>query len=197
MTTNIFYRSDLDVSREYAVLTLTVYQGDTSDEPMNNTLKFKFQANMDEDKTDLLNNWYGGECDMSFRNHEAIGRLSSLARKLTNKERWGIFLEDVLSVLEDKGVEVTYDARMSQNVPIDEVWPVEYHRWLDAPSYPNYGCLARDEKEAQEGIIAKAVEKKDFDYVTRFVQGGQMVYEYNGYRNPVERETIRSRIAKL
>lgn len=199
MTTKIYYRSSLDISRDYVLLYLTVYLSESSDTDFDKgTLKFKFQANMSEDKANL-DNWYGGSLEIECRHYDSIGKLASLAKRLLDKDKYGMALADVLASLEAKGSEVTYDGRLSQNVPLAEVLPVEYKRYLDKPSYPKYGCLARSEEEAEGKMIEKAVENKDFDYVTSFVQGGKQVYLSNGIngRGLPETEDIRTRISKL
>lgn len=198
MTTKIFYRSNLDVSREYATLTLTVYQSDSPDHDYNKgAVTFAFQANMAEDKSNL-DNWYGGRMTIETSRYDDISKLSSFAKRLLDKDKYGMVLGDILGNLESKGTEVTYDARVSCNVPLDEVLSAEYKRYIDKPSYPKYGCLARSEEEAQEELIKIAVEQKDFDHVVSFVQGGKHVYLSNGYHQGApQTEDIRTRIAKL
>lgn len=201
MTTkmNVYYRAKLETSKEYATLSITVYRSATSGSTYGRPMvTLSFQANL-EDGADNLGNWYAGKLETEASQYEDIMETASLAKRIVNKDGYSIKLADVLANLEKIGTEVTYDGRMHGNVPLDEVFPSDYVNWADKESYPEYGCLVRTEQEAQKKIIEKAVNRKNFDYVTRFIENGRQVYKVHngyGYSEP-DRETIRERIAKL
>jgi hypothetical protein len=103
-------------------------------------------------------------------------------------------LDAIEALLEIGALEVVYDSRESQYIPIGDVKGPEYLDFIDDYRVHNirsnwsgckYAVMATSEIEAKAGILAKAAKNKDAEWCEKFVAAGMPVFvpEHSRYPN--------------
>jgi hypothetical protein len=105
--------------------------------------------------------WFGFNVEIEANDMERLAYSVKVAKKITNgirKDR-GMFdpQEIVDRLLAMRNCHrVVYDSRTHYDEYVENVYPPEYHMWMDAPSDDagrQCSCLARNEQEAQAKIL--------------------------------------------
>lgn len=197
----VFYRTTLEDTRNggkcYQHLTLQVFHESLF--TPDGYVTFTWQTDDDNDR------WYAGEVIINCRCHTKLQEAYKLAARLTrNMNGYEFSLADILGRLDRiRAVEVAYDPRLSENLPLDQIAPAHLRRYMDNYKvYENgsrFGCgiryavLAANEEEAKKEILKKAAEDGDTDFITRFIEANQPVFYSSTDRVP-NTTPIRERI---
>lgn len=173
---------------KYAHLSLMIHAGTYGHNPL---VTMTWQANRltaDDSKVEGTwlegwSGWYG--MDIKIDAHTLLDLKEATAAAcaaLGNQEPWACpVLDDVLQRLAKKKatfVEVLYDARLGQQVPVDDILPEEYTAWLDdnqrmGNTYATTCVLARTEEEAQKKMIIALVEGGYDHILEQFISAGK------------------------
>lgn len=111
--------------------------------------------------SELEHGWYAFSLKIETRDISDFEHCVKIVRKLKGKDslHLGTYTrpQDVLDRLQSLGaIECVYDRRLGEWVSIGNAKPAEYKAWRDAHKHScTVGCLARDEREAQAGIMTE------------------------------------------
>jgi hypothetical protein len=121
--------------------------------------------------------WYAGHINMDRVSTPAVlFSVGSALQTLLGDKDFSIYScpEEVIQKMQEKGWKGSiYDPRFSEQVPLAEVLPSNYHKWGD--TVHAVSVVARDEAEARAMIHAKLDE---YNYVTakeQWVEAGERV----------------------
>ena len=189
MATPIMFRSHYRICSDpsYAKLYLDLYslpgRGGDYD------VQLDWQANTRPDP-ERDRHWYAFTYEIRAARLEFAERALRTLRRLQGRGekalRFHSHLDpvDVLARLRAlRAVEVVYDPRVSELVPLDQLLPPDVHDWRDdyrAMGRPHCttGCLARTEREAHAGIAAELAQNERYqEYLIAWLQAGRPVID--------------------
>ena len=161
-------------------LVLELLNGDAS----HPTCSFRWQCNTD--KSDQ--SWYAFRFQIERRELSELSESAALVRRVLRNMKREPAPDAIIGKLGRLGVlQVVYDSRVHELVPIGLVAAPEYKLYLEeVPSerWSHVSCLARDTEEAQRLLSVKLAEGNYDEVLVKWIESGKQVRRADDCRAP-------------
>ncbi|TET14848.1 MAG: hypothetical protein E3J82_01465 [Candidatus Thorarchaeota archaeon] len=161
-------------------LTFELLNGDAS----KPTCSFHWQCNID--KSDQ--SWYAFHFQIERRGLTELSESAALVRRILRKMDREPGPEDILGKLGRLGIlQVVYDSRVHELVPIGLVAAPEYQLYLEVvPSerWSHVSCLAQNTEEAQRLLSVRLAEGNYDEVLVKWIKNGKQVRRADDCRAP-------------